>query len=200
MADPVAGLGLDLRLKGQSINIGELVELLHSGLPLAERLDGAAKLSGDVAALRLSDLRLGVVDDRSTESKSDLEVAGLIGTIRPGHAVPLEGIDLKLQLATSTAVLSSWLKRDMPELGPVQGGFTSSGRRRLPHESGERGRIDAGAEGLAHAPAVPSEKAVDDDGRGRGRARQRSMAGQYTAWKRRMSLPITWTRCGLSTQ
>ena len=127
MADPVAGHGLDLRLKGQSNNIGELVELLHSDLPLVGRLDGAAKLSGDVAALRLSDLRLGVVDDRSTESKSDLEVAGLIGTIRPGHAVPLEGIDLKLQLATSTAVLSSWLKRDLPALGPVQGGGTLTG-------------------------------------------------------------------------
>ena len=127
MADPVAGHGLDLRLKGQSNNIGELVELLHSDLPLVGRLDGAAKLSGDVAALRLSDLRLGVVDDRSTESKSDLEVAGLIGTIRPGHAVPLDGIDLKLQLATSTAVLSSWLKRDLPALGPVQGGGTLTG-------------------------------------------------------------------------
>ena len=127
MADPIAGRGLDLRLTGQSDNIGELVGLLRSDLPLAGHLDGEAKLSGDFAALRMSDLRLGVVDDQSKELKSNLEATGLIGTIRPGEAVPLEGIDLKVQLATSTAVLSRWLKREVPDLGPVQGRFDLTG-------------------------------------------------------------------------
>ena len=35
---------------------------------------------------------------------------------------------------------------------------------------------------------------------GTGAPADSSMAGQYTAWNRRMSLPITWTRAGLSRQ
>ncbi len=127
VADPFAGQGLDLRLMGQSGNIGELLGLLHSDLPLAGRLDGAARLSGDFAELRLSDLHLGVVDSQSGESKPNLEMTGQIGTIRPDAALLLEGIDLKVQLATSTAALSGWLKRELPELGGVQGRFALTG-------------------------------------------------------------------------
>ena len=35
---------------------------------------------------------------------------------------------------------------------------------------------------------------------GGGSPAESSIAGQYTAWKRRMSLPMTWTRWGLSSQ
>ena len=131
MADPIAGRGLDLHLAGQSHNIGELLGLLRSDLPLAGRLDGEAKLSGDFAALRLSDLRLGVIDDQGKEPKSSLEVSGLIGTIRPGDAIPVEGIDMKVQLATSTVALSRWLKGEVPDLGQVQGRFALTGSSRV---------------------------------------------------------------------
>jgi uncharacterized protein involved in outer membrane biogenesis len=127
VADPLAGQGLDLRLTGRSDHIEQLVELLGSDLPLAGRLNGAARLGGDLAELRLSDLHLGVVANQRGEPKPNLEITGQIATIRPEDAVPLEGIDCRVQLATSTAVLSSWLKREVPDLGPVQGRFALTG-------------------------------------------------------------------------
>ncbi len=130
VADPVAGQGIDLRLRGQSGNIGELLALLHSDLPLTGRLDGEAKLGGELAALQLSDLHLSAVDDQGGEPSANLEVTGQIGTIRAGDAIPLEGIDCQVQLATSTAALSGWLKREVPDLGPVQGRFALTGSSR----------------------------------------------------------------------
>ena len=127
MADPVAGRGLDLSLTGRSGNIAELLKMLDSDLPLAGRLDGEAKLSGELAALRLSDLHLSVAGNQSREPKLNLELAGQIETIRPGDAFSLGGIDVKVKLETSTAALSGWLKREVPELGRVQGRFALTG-------------------------------------------------------------------------
>ncbi len=127
VADPLTGRGLDVRLTGQSDRIEELLKLLGSDLPLVGHLDGAARLSGDPALLRLSDLHLAVSDNQNGESRPSLEVTGQIETIRPEDAVPLEGIDCKVQLATSTAVLPDWLQREVPDLGPVQGRFALTG-------------------------------------------------------------------------
>jgi uncharacterized protein involved in outer membrane biogenesis len=149
VADPVAGQGLDLRLTGRSDNIGELIGLLHSDLPLAGRLEGEAKLSGELAALRLPDLHLTVVRDQSRE----LELTGQIGAIRPQDAVILQGIDCKVQLATTTTVLSSWLKREVPDLGRVGGRFAVTGSSRalrlanLDLQVGSADRLMIGAQG-----------------------------------------------------
>ena len=154
MADPVAGRGLDLRLSGQSDNIGQLLTMLGSDLPLAGRLEGEANLSGDFAALRLSALQLGVVDDQSSEPKPNLEMTGQIETVRPGAAVPLEGIDCKVQLATSTAALSGWLRREVPDLGRVQGRFALTGSSQalkladLDLRVGSADRLMVGARGV----------------------------------------------------
>jgi hypothetical protein len=157
IADPIAGQGLDLRLSGHSGNIGELLALLHSDLPLAGHLDGEAQLGGDLAALRLSAVHLSVLNDRSAEPKPNLEMTGQIETIRPGHTVPLEGIDLKVQLATSMAVLSNWRKRELPDLGPVQGRFTLTGNAEALRMADLDLRI-----GSADQPTIAATGAVDE--------------------------------------
>jgi hypothetical protein len=166
VADPMAGQGVDLSLRGRSDNIGELMGLLHSDLPLAGHLDGEAKLSGELAALRLSDLHFSIVQGQNRESKPNLEITGQIGAIRPYDVVVLEGIDCKVQVATSTAVWSSWLKREVSDLGRVEGRFAVTGNSRalsladLDLQIGSADRLTIGARGAVGEIKLKPELAV----------------------------------------
>lgn len=146
VAEPALGHGVDLRLTGHSNDVSELLGLLGSDLPIAGRLDSEAKLSGDLAALQVADLSLSLVDDKSQESKPSVDITGQIETVRPGGAMPVEGIDLKVQIATSTATLSSWLKRKMPDLGPVDGQFALTGSAKALKVSGAHVQIGNAAQ------------------------------------------------------
>lgn len=141
VVEPATGRGLDLHLTGHSDDVSTLLGALGSDLSVAGRLAGDAKVGGDLTALQLADLSLSLTDDGGPESEPSVDVTGRIETVRPGDDMPFEGIDLKVQIATSTATLSSWLGHQMPDLGPVDGQFALSGNAEALKVSGARFQI-----------------------------------------------------------
>jgi uncharacterized protein involved in outer membrane biogenesis len=121
VAEPAAGRGLDLHVRSKSDDVGPLLQRLGSRAPVAGSLDGEATLGGDFDAVRVADLRLSVGDGSSPEKTAAVKANGSIGTVSPGGAPLLDGIALEVQGAISTADLSDWLGRPLPDLGPVQG-------------------------------------------------------------------------------
>jgi uncharacterized protein involved in outer membrane biogenesis len=121
IAEPAAGRGLDLHLVAKSDDVGPLLQRLGGRAPLAGPLDGEATLGGDFDAVQVADLHLSVGDSSSPEKAAAVQANGSIGTVSPGGAMLLDGIALEVQGAISTADLSDWLGRPLPDLGPVQG-------------------------------------------------------------------------------
>ena len=153
IAEPAAGRGLDLHLVAKSGDVRPLLERLDSKAPLAGPLDGEATLGGDFDAVQLADLRVSVGDGSSPDKAPAVQANGSIATVSPGGATLLEGIALEVQGATSTAVLSDWLGRPLPDLGPVQGevmlGGTSEdlSATRVKLAAGADDRLSLGATG-----------------------------------------------------
>jgi hypothetical protein len=125
IAEPATGQGLDLRLVGHSDDLGPFLERLDSQAPLAGRAEGEATLRGDFDALQIPDLRLSVGDDAN--KGPTVQAQGAIGSLSPGRVPLLDGIALQVEGTTATAVLSGWLGRPLPDLGPVAGRFSLSG-------------------------------------------------------------------------
>lgn len=141
VTEPATGQGVDLHVSGHSDDVSQLLGVLGSDLAVVGRLAGDAKVGGDLAALEVADLSLSLVSDEGRESEPSVAVTGRIGNVRPGGATPLQGIDLKVQIATSTANLSSWLGRRIPDLGPVDGQFALTGDARALKVSGAQLQI-----------------------------------------------------------
>jgi hypothetical protein len=153
IAEPATGRGLDLRLVGRSDDIGPFLERLDGEAPLAGRAEGEATLRGDFDALRIPDLRLSVGDDANPDKGPAIQVQGAIASLTPGGAPLLDGIALQVRGTTATAVLSGWLGRPLPDLGPVAGRFGLSGTSEavkvfdLKLEAGAQGGPTIGARG-----------------------------------------------------
>jgi uncharacterized protein involved in outer membrane biogenesis len=130
VADPAKGQGLDLHLVGHADDVAPLLGLLGHKVPAGGRLAVEATLGGDLAALHVADLRLSLDQSTGARSRSALQATGQIASVSPGNATLLEGIALEVQGTTSTTVLSGWLGRPIPDLGPIQGRFTLSGTSR----------------------------------------------------------------------
>ncbi|MGH6902787.1 MAG: AsmA family protein, partial [Geminicoccaceae bacterium] len=127
VADPAKGQGLDLDLVGHADDVAQLLGLLGRQAPPGGRLAGQATIGGDLEALQVADLRLSLDQGPGAGSQPALQVTGQIARVSPNGGTLLDGIALQVQGATSTAVLSGWLGRPLPDLGPVQGQLTLSG-------------------------------------------------------------------------
>jgi hypothetical protein len=127
VADPIKGQGLDLHLVASAEDVAPFLRLLGQAVPAGGRLAAEAKLGGDLQALQVTDLRLSVDQAAGSGSPQTLQATGQIARVTPGAATLLDGIALQVQTSTSTAALSTWLGRALPDLGPVQGQFALSG-------------------------------------------------------------------------
>jgi AsmA-like C-terminal region/AsmA family len=157
IAEPAAGRGLELRLAGHSDDIAPFLERLDSRAPLAGPAEGEATLRGNFDALQIPDLRLTVGDPAT------VAVKGAIATVRPGELRPLEGIALELAGSTTTAGLTAWLGRPLPDLGPIAGQLKLSGTSEalsvtgLKIQAGAAGGPTVGVSGdIAHMQLAPA--------------------------------------------
>ncbi|MGH6898481.1 MAG: AsmA family protein [Geminicoccaceae bacterium] len=150
VADPAKGQGLDLDLVGHADDVAQLLGLLGRQAPPGGRLEGQATISGDLEALRVADLQLSLDQGPGAGGQPALQATGQIARVTPNGGTLLDGIALQIQGATSTAVLSGWLGRPLPDLGPVQGQLTLSGSSNAVKVTGMK--LQAGtAEGLSLA-------------------------------------------------
>jgi AsmA family protein len=122
-----AGEGIDLKVVGHSDDIAQFLTMLGNRAPATARLTGEATLTGTFEALNVADLNVSLDPVSGSTGQPALRATGTIATVRPGGTPLLAGIALRVQGATSTAILSGWLGRPLPDLGPVEGEFTLSG-------------------------------------------------------------------------
>ena len=126
IADLIRGQGLDLHVVGHTDDVAPLLRLFGSAAPLRGRLAAQGTLGGSLDALQMTGLRLSLDHGAS----STLQATGQIASVTPGNPVLLDGIALEVQGTTAAAVLADWLRRPLPDLGPIQGRFRLSGSSR----------------------------------------------------------------------
>jgi uncharacterized protein involved in outer membrane biogenesis len=153
VADPANGQGLDLHLVGHTDDVAPLLALFGHRSP-GGGLTGEATISGDLEALHVADLRLSL-DQGPGASQPALQAKGQIARVTPNGGTLLDGIALQVQGATSTAVLSGWLGRPLPDLGPVQGQLMLSGTSSAVKVTGMK--LQAGA---AQGPTIAATGSI----------------------------------------
>jgi hypothetical protein len=126
IADLVEGQGLDLHVVGHTDDVAPLLRLFGSEAPLRGRLAAQGTLGGSLEALQVTGLRLSLDQGAS----ATLQATGQIARVAPGTPVLLDGIALDVQGTAATAVLADWLRRPLPDLGPIQGRFRLGGSSR----------------------------------------------------------------------
>lgn len=130
IAEPAMGQGLDLQLRGHADDVAPFLHLFDPDASLAGKFEGEARLDGNLDAMGLGDLRLSL-GQGAGDREPELQVTGKIATVRPDGATVLEGIDLQVEGAIPTAVMSRWLDRPLPHLGDVQGELTLGGTSKV---------------------------------------------------------------------
>jgi hypothetical protein len=128
IAEPKEGRGLDLHLTAHSDDVSKLQKALGSDLMLNGQLEGSVEIKGDVTAPELADLSLTLADDKvQGATATKIGVTGRVKTIRPGGEMIADGIDLKVRATAPSAVMSTWLKSRLPDLGPIDSAFALTG-------------------------------------------------------------------------
>jgi hypothetical protein len=126
IADVVKGQGLDLHVIGHTDDVAPLLRLFGSDAPLRGRVAAQGTLGGSLEALQVTGLRLSLDQGAS----ATLQATGQIARVAPGTPMLLDGIALDVQGTAATAVLADWLRRPLPDLGPIQGRFKLGGSSR----------------------------------------------------------------------
>jgi hypothetical protein len=127
VADLTKGQGLDLHVLGHTDDVAPLLRLVGSEAPFGGRLAAEGTLGGNLEAIQVTNLRLSLDQAAGSTTPQMLQATGQIASVTPGGARLLDGIALQVQTSTSTAALSAWVGRALPDLGPVQGQFTLRG-------------------------------------------------------------------------